>query len=113
MPGGAGKASFVNGRNYPPTQKKPDPEHGSWRVEVPIQSTTLVVLHAQCKGAPLPSPLKAENVAGSTVVHVPLGDLDYRVVLAEGADSLPWVEVRQDGMLVEKLVLTPPPAGGR
>ncbi|MCG3179446.1 MAG: hypothetical protein BIFFINMI_01781 [Phycisphaerae bacterium] len=32
--GGPGKEAWFDGRNYPPTQKKPDPQAGAWRVEV-------------------------------------------------------------------------------
>ena len=54
--GGPGKESFVNGVNYPPVKKKPDPEAGAWRIEIPFTSAVLVVLTAVKKESKLERP---------------------------------------------------------
>ncbi|HUU59987.1 MAG TPA: heparinase II/III family protein [Phycisphaerae bacterium] len=105
--GGPGKESFVDGKDYPPTQKKRDPEHGSWRVEVPIPSQSLVVLHAQMKQGPPPPDLKIERIDGATAVRVPSGDLEYRILLDKTPGALPHIEVRRGQTLLETLVLAP------
>ena len=102
--GGPGRQSFVNGRNYPPTQKKRDAEHGGWRIEVPFDSQAFVILRAGEKGAASAPRLKTESIQGTLGVRIPCGGLEYRVLLGKGLRALPWVEVYRDGARLETLL---------
>jgi len=104
--GGPGKEYLVAGKNHPPTQKKPDPESGAWRIELPMAERTLVVLTAQAKGATAPPPPKAAPAHGGLTVTLRRGKLEFRILLASGADALPKVEIRRDGKLLETLTLS-------
>lgn len=103
--GGPGKEYFVDGRNYPPTQKKPDPEAGAWRIELPFSRQALVVLHAGAKTSPLPPPVRMEGVGGSIGFRVTKVGLRFDVKFGKSAAAPPWVEVFEGDQCVETLKL--------
>jgi heparinase II/III-like protein len=74
--GGPGKESLVNGKNYPPTGKKPDREAGGWRIEIPFKSTAVIVLTAVRKGSKLKHPRIASR-NGKPGLSVPNGRLNF------------------------------------
>ncbi len=100
--GGPGKESFVNGKNYPP-KKKSDAEHGSWRIEMSFKGRALVLLTAAKKGVQppvIPSPSPMGSKPGYTFTR---GRFRYDLLLPKEKNTLPIVEVRQNGKIVETL----------
>ncbi|MCK4626694.1 MAG: heparinase II/III family protein [Phycisphaerae bacterium] len=105
--GGPGKESFVSGRNYPPTKKKPDAEHGSWRIEMSFKGQALVLLTVaknDIKPAAIRSAAPMGTKPGFTFTR---GRLRYDLLLSKAGIALPIVEIRQDGKIVETLRLVP------
>jgi len=101
--GGPGRESYVNGRNYPP-KKKPDPEHGSWRIEVSAGPQTLIVLWATAKDAPLPRPARITGLGGAQGLILRHGKVESRIIMPPAtAAGLPYVIVVGDGRNVQTL----------
>jgi len=101
--GGAGKESWVNGKNYPPVQKTPDPEAGAWRIEVEIPSTALVVLYTHQKSGQTAPRFGCTTDRDRHCLEVRQGRLDYRVRLDRSLDRPPSVEVRRGGRLIARI----------
>ena len=101
--GGPGKGSFVNGKDYPPVKKKPDPEAGAWRIEFPFKTTALVVLTAVNKPSKLTRPpitWRASWRHSPPGFGVKSGQLHFDFA-GEVDKALPPLRVYQDGKLVE------------
>jgi len=96
--GGPGKESFVNGRNYPPTKKKPDREAGAWRIEFPFETTALVVMSAVGKDAPLEGPPVA-STGRWPGFNIEAGKLRFNF-RGDFTKSLPPLRVYENGKLV-------------
>jgi len=96
--GGPGKESFVNGRNYPPTKKKPDREAGAWRIEFPFETTALVVMSAVGKDAPLEGPPVA-STGRRPGFNIEAGKLRFNF-RGDFTKSLPPLRVYENGKLV-------------
>jgi len=101
--GGAGKGSFVNGKDYPPVEKKPDPEAGGWRIEFPFKTTALVVLTAVNKPSKLTRPpitWRASWRHSPPGFGVKIGQLHFDFA-GEVGKALPPLRVYRDGKIVE------------
>jgi hypothetical protein len=104
--GGPGKESFVNGKNYPP-KKKPDAEHGSWRIEVSFKGRALVLLTAaknNVKPAAIRSAAPMGTKPGFTLTR---RRFRYDILLGKTKTVLPTIEVRQNGKVLEVLRFVP------
>jgi len=103
--GGRGRESFVAGKNYPP-RKKPDAEHGAWRIEIPTGPRTLVVLHAMMKDAKPPTASKITGLGGAQGLILQHGGVESRIIMPRTTSArLPRIIVVADGKSVEELRL--------
>jgi len=103
--GGPGHESSVAGKNYPP-KKKPDAEHGSWRIEIPTGSRTLVVLRTMHKDAPAPPPAKITGLGGEQGMILKHAGVQSMIIMPrKTATSVPRILVTGKGRKVEELKL--------
>ncbi|MDP6546930.1 MAG: heparinase II/III family protein [Phycisphaerae bacterium] len=103
--GGPGSESSVAGKNYPP-KKKPDPEHGSWRIEIPTAARTLVVLRAMQKDTPAPPPAKITGLGGEQGMILKHAGVQSMIIMPrKTATSLPRILVTGKGRKIEELKL--------
>jgi len=104
--GGAGLESSVAGKNYPP-QKKVDPEHGSWRIEVPTGRQTLVVLRAMDKDTPAGEPVKITGLGGEQGMTIKHAGVNSMIIMPrKTTTALPRILVTSKGRKLEELKLT-------
>ncbi len=106
--GGTGRESLVNGVNYPPIQRRPDAEAGAWRIEMPLASEALVLLHAGPRTGRLPAGAEVSLGAGRLVVKLDRPGASHRIVLDRRSGPLPQVEVLREGQTVQTLSLRLP-----
>ena len=104
--GGRGKESFVNGKNYPPT-KKPDAEHGGWRIEIPFKNQALVLLTATKKGADAAAIRPASPMGTKPGFTFSRGRFRHNLLFGKVKTALPAIEIRQDGKVIEMFRLVP------
>ena len=106
--GGPGKESWVNGKNYPPVQKPPDPEAGAWRLEADIPAAALVVLYTQKKGAAAGPKFGWKTEGRDRVLRFRRGRLQYLVKLDRSLKRLPRIEVKRGARVVDRLEFRKP-----
>ncbi len=102
--GGKGRECWVDGRNYPPVRKKPDPEAGAWRIEFDFPSTALVVLQVLGEGGDLPPRVGMNKKGGNLVLRIPEGRLAAEIEVSPHAGPA--------GLLRCLLPVKRPPARG-
>ncbi len=103
--GGPGRESFVAGKNYPP-KKKTDPEHGSWRIEVPTGPRTVVVLRAIGKNMPAGPQAKITGLGGEQGMIIKHAGVESMIIIPrKTSTALPRVLVTSKGKKVEELKL--------
>jgi hypothetical protein len=105
--GGPGHESFAAGKNYPP-QKKTDPEHGSWRIEVPTGPRTVVVLRTMQKDTEPARPSQITGLGGEQGMIIQHAGVKSMVILPrKSATTLPRILVTDKGKKVQELQLDP------
>ena len=105
--GGKGKECWVDGKNYPPLHKKPDPEAGAWRIEFDFTSTALVVLHVLGEGGDPPPRLGMNRKGKNLVLRIRKGRLasEIEIPFPPGPAGLPRLRLR--GKTGKSILLAP------